>query len=39
MVLFSFFGVAYFSQQTNLKILPVDIFEAFGRCESHFRAD
>ena len=25
--------------KTNLKILPMDIFEAFGRYESHFRTD
>ena len=37
MVLFSHFCVAYFGQKTNLKIFPLDIFETFGRLESHFR--
>ena len=36
MVPFSSFCVAYFGHNTNLKILDIYIFEAFGRYESHF---
>ena len=39
MVLFSSFYVAYFGQKTSLKILYMDIFEAFGQYENHFRTD
>ena len=28
--------VTYFGQKTNLKVLPLDIFEAFGQYESYF---
>ena len=36
MVLFSSFYVVYFGQKANLKFFHMDIFEAFGRYESHF---
>ena len=36
MVPLSCFSVAYFGKKKNLKTLPVDILEAFGRYESHF---
>ena len=39
LVLFSSFCAAHFGQRTNLKILPIDIFEDFGRYESHFQTD
>ena len=39
MVLFSSFCVTYFGEKTNVKILPIDLFEAFGRYESDFRTD
>ena len=35
-VLFSSFCIAHFGQKTNLKILPMAIFEGFGQYESHF---
>ena len=38
-LLFSSFCTAYFCQKTNLKILHMDVFKAFGRYESHFQND